>query len=635
MQQLRRNHVSRVVSYVLIAALLATQGLICLPAQAQVGQNVPAVTVVPFQDETGQAGPANMREATAAAALSLEDSREYVVTSTTDLDRELQALRMQPPLSTPEQIRLGQRLHADKVLVGRLAALQVDSKSGRARVELHLMLLDVGIGEYLDGAISSIETKAIPGFNGDVTSVVHEALRQAADAAVTSMLSTTVRRGSVDLVDDLGNININLGSDDGIGVGSDLLVMRPVWQPDVEQVILRRVGVIRVADLESNLSVARVVEGSVPSTGDRVFRIYKPISAQKVEARGRSIKKGLELVAAVGLLFGLFAVATGGTTASPSRLSCALAQDGNGSVPDILLTIDTSQIAEQKTHGWLIYRSNGSSVSAIPGNLIDVFRGSGDLPFYDDDPAVRNAQTSPSNMTFTFVKGDGEVTATLTATYNHPALVAGSKYYYRVQRFMEPLQNPGANAPIAALQIVPPNPNPTLTVTPPEALSDASAPCGQVTYFLPPRQLIPGDYPAIDAQSRPTDLADPSSNFDWAPTTGANDYIVQLFPATDPDGLGSPIRQSEVVRSTSAANLTKNLSGGSLDGDTYYFWRVGARLSTDPTFPIFKPTGVSAWLYSTMRKFKTVYMPPAQVGGVTPRVPTGHAGPWGSSRGHR
>lgn len=76
---------SRVVSLVLVAALLIPQCLVYMSGvSAQTGQNVPAVVVIPFQDLTGKGSPALLREATAAAALALEDSREYLVTSTAD-----------------------------------------------------------------------------------------------------------------------------------------------------------------------------------------------------------------------------------------------------------------------------------------------------------------------------------------------------------------------------------------------------------------------------------------------------------------------------------------------------------------------------------------------------------------------
>jgi hypothetical protein len=624
MQQLRRNSVSRIVSYVLIAALLAPQSILCLPvlAQARIDRlpgslnAIPAVVVVPFEDQTGQAGAALMREATAATALALEDSGEYVVTSTADLERELQALRMQPPLATAEQLRLGQRLHADKVLVGNLAGLKVDARTGRAHVELRLMMLDVGIGEYLDGAIANIETKSIPGFSGDVSSIVNEALRQAAEAATNTMLSKTVRRGSVDLVDDQGNINVNLGGDDGLGLGSELLVMRPVWQPDVEQVIMRRIGVIRVNDLESNMAVARVSEGTMPSTGDRIYRIYRPASAQKAVARGRQIKGIATIGVAVALLLGLVAIATGGTTSSASGLECSLVQDAPGESPDILVEINTSGMALDKTHGWLIFRSTSSSVPTTPANMIDYDGRDGALNQYVDEPQVRNDVEAEDE--FTFISGDDEEDATLEANFNDPQLQNGTKYYHTVRRFIEPPSQPGSNPPgTQQLPIVA-----TLTVDPDTALSDPADPCGPVTYHQPAIPIAP----ANGAQNLPTE----DITFDWTAATGANDYIVHIFPATDPDGLLSPILQSAVIRWSGSGAMTTTIHGP-FDANTTYFWRVGDRQSTDPTFPLFRPTGVNAFLYSVMRSFKTVNLPPPPAG-VGPRLPSNHGGPWGTGR---
>ncbi len=490
MQQLRRNSVSRGVTYLLVVVMLAPQSLFLMPAHAQTaGQNVPAVAVIPFQDATGKAGAALMREATAAAALALEDSKEYVVISTTDLEREMTALHLTPPLSIAQQARLGERLHADKVLIGSLANLAVDSASGRARAELHLMLLDVPIVEYLDGAVSQIETRAIPGFAGDVAAVTHEALREVAEDAVTKMLSSTVRRGTVELVDDQGNVNINLGTDDGLQVGSELLVMRPTWQPDVEQVIMRRVGVIRLMDVESDMSVARKAEGSLPTTGDRLYRIYKPVSAQQVVARQKKIKSGVQLVAAGLLLLGLVAVATGPTSASASRITAAgLAQESPGEDPVVRLDLATNNTASDKTKGWLVFRAGAPGFAPVAAYLVDAIPGQR-LRNWADEPWEYRV-IEDMEITFQYLQ-EGEVEdGSVTVSFNDRPLERGSRYYYQVRRIIEPLARPGENPPIEGAQVE--ETDPQIETDPDDrVLSDATEVAGPVTFFTPPQLSAP------------------------------------------------------------------------------------------------------------------------------------------------
>lgn len=629
MQQLRRNRVSRAISYLLVAALLAPQGLVCLPVQAQTaGQSVPAVAVVPFQDLTGQAGPTVMREVTAAAALALEDAREFIVISTTDLDREMAALRLKPPLGTPEQIRLGSRLHADKVLVGSLTDLKVDAATGRARATLRLMLLDVAIGEYLDGAVASIETKAIPGFSGDVAAVTNEALRQVADAAVAEMLGSSVRRGTVELVDDLGNVNINLGTSQGLDIDSELLVMRPTWQPDVERVIMRRVGIIRVTEIESNMAVARAIEGSIPTTGDRIYRVYKPVAAQAQESRERKFKSGAQLIAGIALLFGLVAVATGPTTASGSSLECALAQARPGADPEVLLTVNTGQTALSRTHGWLFFRHTTSNFPAVAQYLIDAVRGQRLPNNQHSDEPFEYRVVEDFEITFEFLEEDSLEEGSVTVAYNDPPLVRGTRYYYRVQRVVEPLGRPGENPPIATAQIEPTDPE--IEADPDSSvLSEPSNSCGPVTFFTPPVLSLP----ANGAPSERTDAI----TFTWQPSVGANEYVVQVFPSDDPDGIRAPILQSTIIRDSGSSVLNatiRNFSPGT------YWWRVGARASGDPERPINLMTGEQAWLYSSMRTFSTVQTPPPVPGSAAgparpSNIPGRHGGWWGSDRRSR
>jgi hypothetical protein len=634
MQQLRTSWVGKRLAWWMIVALLApylTAGTV--PALAQGGiKSVTTVAVVPFTDLTRSNTDMGSREMTAAVALALEDSREFVVTSTSDLEREMKALGLRAPLSSAQQIRLGQRLRVDKVLEGELVSLSIDSRTGSGRAEVRIRLLDVGVGEYLDGAVGSVVTRPIPGWTGDSGRVLHEVVRSAAEEAISKMLGSRVRRGSVDLVDDLGNINISLGMDDGVTVGTDFLVMRPVWQPDLEEVIFRRVGIIRVSTADSSLSIAASLQGSMPSTGDRIYRIYKPVAVAAKEAKSKSMKKGGQLVAGMLLLLGLVSIGTGSTTSSASSLTASLSQVRPGADPVVRLTIATGNTAREKTHGYLIFRAaNNPDFPAIASYLIDAVPGRS-LTYYSDEPfTMRVVEDFEINFQYRSEEGDIE-DGSVTVSYNDLPLVRGNRYYYKVSRITDPLYPPGTNPPIGTAQMgtrqLEPIEDPEIDADPDNrVISLASPAAGPITFYVPPTLSSP----TANATNQPTT----NVSFTWTPVTGANEYIVQVFPGSDPDGVRSPIFQSLPMRETGGAVMSTTIAGPFSASDEYW-WRVGARQTSDPRHPVNQMTGLSGWLYSSMRRFTTAPTPPPPPGTATVQpLPSRDRGPWGTGRRSR
>jgi hypothetical protein len=333
----------------------------------------------------------------------------------------------------------------------------------------------------------------------------------------------------------------------------------------------------------------------------------------------------LLMLAGVLLLIGLFAVANGDTTATPSEIStCFLFQDAPGIAPQVELDFNTPGNARDATHGFLIFRAaNNAQFPAVARYLIDMF--SGLVNSYTDDPA-RNDVTEDQEILFQFKdpENQGELTdGSVTASYNHPPLVAGERYFYRIRRITDPLAPPGANPPIGTAQVTPVEP--VITADPDErVLTDPSNSCGPVTFFTVPLQSLPTN----GASNLPTTTG---ITFSWQTTVGANEYIVEVFPSTDPDGLLLPVLQSTVLRST-GSTIMSTVINGPFAANTTYYWRVGARQSSDPHKPVNKQTGKQGFLYSTMRSFSTAISPPPPPGSTTaqPRtVPTHHGGWWG------
>lgn len=627
MQHMRKSSLSRIVAYFVAVSLLIPQLLVSLPlASAQTLKQVTTVAVIPFVDISKSGKGYVAQEITSAAALALEDTREFSVTSTSDLDREMAGMRMTPPLSQVEQIRLGQRLQVEKVLTGTIASLSVNSRTGECAAEVRLLMLDVGVGEVLDGAVAQVTTKAIPGWSGDTNQAINEAMRAAAESAVAKMLGSRVRRGNIDNVDDLGFVTLNLGADDGLVVGTDLLVMRPQWQPDLEKVIMRRVGVVRVKDLEANLGVGQSVEGSTPSSGDKVYRIYKPANIVQQEAKTQKVKSSVQLVAALLLLAGLVGVAGGETNSSASELAAALTQARPGETPFVRLHISTSGTALNVTHGYLFFRAaNNPDFAAVASYLFDVLPGKSLTWHSDEATTLRTADDETIDFKYKDEEGNPNTDGSVSYSFVDNPLVRGTRYYYKVRRITDPLYPPGTNPPIGTTQVTT---VPIITPSPDwSVISEASDPAGPVTYFIPPALSTPTN----GAVNQPMD----NMTFRFQPSVGANEYRVEVFPSTDQDGLLAPLYQSAAVRDTGSSLIPITIRGPFTSGQTYW-WRVGARQTGDAAMPVNQHGNQVGWLYSELRSFTAGGSPPTPPStSSAPAPPNSHRGFWGGDARNR
>lgn len=165
----------------------------------------------------------------------------------------------------------------------------------------------------------------------------------------------------------------------------------------------------------------------------------------------------------------------------------------------------------------------------------------------------------------------------------------------------------GSGAPITAAQLRAKQVTlvtPTIDVDPPESLSEGSAPTNAVTYFSPPVLQSPDD----GAQNQSTS----SITFAWDATLGANEYLLQVFPEDDPDGLRNPVYQGPPQRQPTAGTMRWTIEAN-LAPNTRFYWRVGARRSgeAEPVVGLGNQTG---WLFSQIRSFKTAIAPPPPPG---------------------
>ncbi len=626
-----------------VRALVGSVLLLCLgftltgTAQAQKIKQAISVAVVPFSDNTGRNSEFVAAKATDAVALALEDSQEYVAAPRADTQREMETLGVfkgestRVAMSEEQMVRLGERLRVEKIATGSVDELSLEKSTGRCHCVLTLRLLDVGTQEYLDGATADYITKDIPGWRGDQAEVINEALRSAAEVAVEKMQVSRRPRGNIDMVDLNGEILINLGARDGMELGMELLVVRGVWNAAQERVVMRKVGVIAVKLIEPDIAHCYRTSGKTPRTGDKCYVMYRPTSRVKEAARKARVKSYTGIAAAIALLIGIAEIAMGPNSSSAPGVTAVLSQSAPGADPGITVTAHAGNTpGSVKTFGWLIYRGlfSGFPAEAQPGvqppqanYLVNAETGHEMGPWVDN--TIRQVGI---NFTLTFSYLDqaaAKTTGTLTATYNHVELVPGQTYFYKLRRIVDPgfVKNPLSKQAPALTAVA-------FTITPPEALSDPSDPAGPVTFFTPPAAQSPAN------GSTSVDYRTNQTTFEWTPTTGADRYRVILFKSADVSSL--PAAMSPELTFLGESTTMRWTLGTNLDAATPYYWVVGARRSGEqpPTC-----TGVSGWLFSTMRTFTTVNLPPPPVtgskttGGKGVRTPPSGTGWWGESRG--
>lgn len=261
-----------------------------------------------------------------------------------------------------------------------------------------------------------------------------------------------------------------------------------------------------------------------------------------------------------------------------------------GDEPSIRMAWAMSRAVDPATTvAWLIYRSTFPGLAAERQNLIDVRSGQ-NLGIYDDARrGVTNVQFSQS---FTYMLHGEQQTGDVDITYSREDLVPGQTYYYRARRVYKPNQSAPPISTTAAS---------AFTVNPSNALSDASAPQGPVTYILPPIPVSPSNLnQAVDPRR---------VVFQWTNSTGADEYQVRVYTRSQANG--QPAALSGVLHpsGTQGQYILGSTTGPAvLKGNTTYYWVVGARAMGEapPTCET-----ESGWLKSAVWQFRTAPIPPA------------------------
>ena len=609
------------LSAVTIAVLVLCFQAAGVLAQPAAGKEITHVVVLPVIDRStsGGASPAALEKATAALALALEDSGEFTVASSSDLMREMSALGLRPPLNRQEQLRIAERLHADRVVNGYLEGMAVDPIGGQGACRLEIESLDVVAEEVIAGGIGLGQLKPLPGWKGDSDAISNQILRDAAESAVRDMQVKRVRRGFVESIDDQGFVHLNLGVADGLKVGDRLVVMRGIWERDLEKTTLRKIGTMIVRQSDSDRSVGLPEAGMPPRTGDRVYVLYQPLTAQKAIERSRKVTSSARILVAAAILGGVFAIGIGG---SPSGVMGNKSAPGGqasptetapGVNPGILIDIfqngqppDPAKVVK----GYIIYRGTTQYLNvADPENIVQVLDQTFPGPWTDD-------QTDRASIVFTktwqFIGSGGtNVAASANITYNHRALQSGQTYFYRIRRIVSPYepQIPISAAGVRAAGVRPSQVTfvtPTQTYTPSadEVLSEPSVPLGPQTFILPaiPREPLNGI----------TTINPQEITFNWDLGTGPSEgngaaarYVLVVFRA---DNLNNPVYQSapQQPTSTTMTLVVRDPNQTIFQNGTDYVWAVGEYVPGET-----RASNTLQLEFSQQFHFTTVTLPPS------------------------
>lgn len=604
------------VALYLAATMAVPYAVVSFPAvadaQAQPVMDTVSVAVLPIRDTANAYETVESQKATDALYLAMEATRQFVVTSRADLRREMDHLELAQPLSIPQQVRLGDRLAVDAVLSGELTKLEVNERTGAVRVSMSVALLEIITGEFVNGGDVDITTNAIPGWHGEHTRVINNALREVTEKVVEVMITSWVPEGTVTSVNEFGVATVNLGRDHGVVPGMEMLIVRPVWQRTLEEIVMVKQGRFSITEVGARLSKMSPIDDAGARAGDRVHRLYRgPERMQAIRHRA-SHQQTLTTVMALAALFGVVYVASEASTIdAPRAVTSNLWQRSPGDEAVIRVNVpDVRNVPmREQIYAWLFFRGEGHQNFGLDVERLVGVEATRTLPgdAWDDRPGFEfNIELERE---WTYLTGDGdEEEVSLSVVYHHWSLEPGRTYFHRVQRVVEPMRRAGAGAPIAISSVGPSQlpediDDAEFEVDPWEALTEGSSPTDGVTYFSPPTLQTPEDGAPNQHVTEIT--------FTWSATVGANEYILQVFPEDDPDGVRVPRYQVE-MRQDRPGTMSHTIHDR-FDANARFYWRVGARRAGERA-PVNErlrstPHG-EGWLFSSIRTFRTADAPP-------------------------
>src|SRR5262249_26298577 len=148
--------------------------------------------------------------------------------SQSDTDRQIAALRLQPPFDRVALQTLARALGADMVLTGVVLSASSAQNPATARVKMTIRLMDVGSGELVNGAVSTGTASHI-GLDNAQDVLLDEALSKAAFDARQSMERYQLPEGTIlntSVVGTREDAYLNIGTRQGVQSGMRFVVLR-------------------------------------------------------------------------------------------------------------------------------------------------------------------------------------------------------------------------------------------------------------------------------------------------------------------------------------------------------------------------------------------------------------------------
>lgn len=609
----RKSRVWRWLAQLLVVAL-SLQWVGSAIAQAPTGVTpITRVLILDFEVPPGQSPLLGRKAADAVALAFLNYGKNYEVVSRSELESQMERLRLSFPLLTSQLVQLTRAVQARYAITGKIVQVQVNEKTGQATVQLQMLWFDPYMEVPTNGAHVRVTSPPRPGTAPDV--LVDQALNLVAAQAVQQALAVRLPEGQI--TQRVGNaVIINKGTDQGLRPRMEMWVVRTVRDPELGQ-IPRRVGRVILETVEARTAEARILEEATPvQYPDRVVAVYQlpEVGAPEAPVRVRKPSMGSQIAQLLLVLAGVFLATNlfrrGNTNrgeGAPPPTRAQVSHDGQR----VVLTFEKPQ----GTVAIEIYRDTHPSVNPELGNLIDVLDPQSAGVFIDDQTVysgVASIQIQSSDPSNIFPRLQRNITTSSTSPtfqpqqyqvfFSHTPIQVGISYWYVVR--------------YVTARRIPVNPFPT-----------TGTGGGGGSQQRPPFELIYGAYSAPIGPVTPvrrltvSDLLEPNPNapvnlnsvtFRFLSAGGADEYVVQVsdqptFPSGRTLTLTVPLLANPQQDGQRVTLANQNLSPfaqsiGNTTGP--FYWRVGYRNSRDTVPP------VGGFVFSDLQTFMAVSTPP-------------------------
>jgi hypothetical protein len=568
LRQLMQSRAVCSLCYALVMALVATllPTPLVKPACAQLMPTY-SVGVADFANESGVQGDLLARLATDAVVVEMSKTNRYDVSITrTMMKQKMDELGLRPPLTKTGLVRLGESLEADAMLQGAIKSVGIagSGPTRRASVTLVVQMIDQASGEIINGTVQTGNSSARVGYTADDSSLITEAVNNAAFLAVRTMIDYVIPEATVMMNIGASQVMLNKGSRDGIKPGMRMIILR-------DREIIGYVDVTSADPTDAYAKVVKTMRGIQPEDKARaIFEMPTVSSSLKSEplptgapshsrmggSAGSKIGKFL-----VGLLivFGIAAIFTGGS-GSPDAPKAGV---GGNSPLTIRWDPKLYNHGQNVSELQVIRDQDAGSAGAIPVRTIRD-NGQWNAGFTD----LSNLYgTGPFTVTY-YQMPLGSTTPT-SATQPYTDEGYGVTHQYQLRALLRTQSGVDADgAPIYGYEFTKFGNYIVATAVQPVATSSIVSPLNGESLYV--SQLLTGD-----------------ANLTWLPSVGSDQYRVAVRPVQPGTG---PTWTSNVIYYGSGTEISlpaidrlslANVLSSPLFVDREMYWRVDTRHGGD------------------------------------------------------